>query len=471
MKYKIKYDILNYSFLGGADQNLDVSNVSDKAKSIIKVDDIPNISNSQSLEDIVKYVNDYDSIKSMSDDLDKSFKNILQKVKGLDYKTNSRNQLDKLNNFLKKINKIESSDVPRIKDDLYKVNNEALKKISSLIRNNKEIDYLSNFVKKVNELESADVSKIKEDLYKVNDETLKKMSLLKRNNKEIDNLSNFVKKVNELESTDVSKIKEDLYKVNDETLKKMSLLKRNNKEIDYLNDFVKKINELESTDIPQIKEDLNKINSEILKKISLLKSNEDIDDVNTEILSNFVNKVNKFIEIINKASDPQKEKEIKDSLNALNIKINEKIKNIISNLNLKINNKSTELINFKNKMSDMLGLFKKINEELNHQETDLKLILDEINNITLKKLNVIKKQSEDNVKLIKSYKKIFFRQTIKYIKIIKVLYRIKNIYVDKQRKFNDYIIIIENLQNGNKYDNEPKKSNGFFDNPYIELYN
>ena len=425
MKYKIKYDILNYSFLGGADQNLDVSNVSDKAKSIIKVDDIPNISNSQSLEDIVKYVNDYDSIKSMSDDLDKSFKNILQKVKGLDYKTNSRNQLDKLNNFLKKINKIESSDVPRIKDDLYKVNNEALKKISSLIRNNKEIDYLSNFVKKVNELESADVSKIKEDLYKVNDETLKKMSLLKRNNKEID----------------------------------------------YLNDFVKKINELESTDIPQIKEDLNKINSEILKKISLLKSNEDIDDVNTEILSNFVNKVNKFIEIINKASDPQKEKEIKDSLNALNIKINEKIKNIISNLNLKINNKSTELINFKNKMSDMLGLFKKINEELNHQETDLKLILDEINNITLKKLNVIKKQSEDNVKLIKSYKKIFFRQTIKYIKIIKVLYRIKNIYVDKQRKFNDYIIIIENLQNGNKYDNEPKKSNGFFDNPYIELYN
>ena len=187
-------------------------------------------------------------------------------------------------------------------------------------------------------------------------------------------------------------------------------------------------------------------------------------------LSNYIKKVNKFINILKEATDFQKEKDIRDSLNAINAKINKKLVNIVGNLKLKINEKSTELKSFKCKIKDILELFKKISKELNNQEyTNLRSILDEINKITVKKLNEIKKQSESNIKLIKSYKEIFYKQTIKYIKIIRVLYRLKNIYVNKQRKFNNYIIITENIQNGNKYDYIPKKSDEFFDNPYIEL--
>ena len=79
-------------------------------------------------------------------------------------------------------------------------------------------------LKKVNQIESSDIPKIKDDLYKVNNETLKKISLLKRNNKDIDNLNDFVKKINELESTDIPKIKDDLNKINSQILKKISLL-------------------------------------------------------------------------------------------------------------------------------------------------------------------------------------------------------------------------------------------------------
>ena len=52
MKYKINYDKLDNSLIGGSDQK-------EIFDSYINEDDMPNISNKQSLEDIMKYLKDY----------------------------------------------------------------------------------------------------------------------------------------------------------------------------------------------------------------------------------------------------------------------------------------------------------------------------------------------------------------------------------------------------------------------------
>ena len=397
MKYKKKYNILEYNFLGGANQKNEsiidegkLSSIQDLAKED-KID-IPNISNISSLNDIINYVNENDSLNSINKDLQKSFGKISKKIESLTTGNsfNSRNKIKRLGNFVEKVNELESKDLPKIKEDLDKTNAEILKKIELLKKD--------NFI---------------------NCENNKILSKYKAK------IKNFIDILNETSDNDKEKeIKDKLNTIG---------LKINEKLVNIIDDLNIKIGKTS---------DLSESKGNMLKYINYLKS---IENKNTS-------------EIAYKMND------IKNSLNDELIKL----KSTVIDKNFKLN----ELWNFKKKMIDMLDLFNKVDKKLNDEETKLKPLLDVINDTTIKeKLDIIKKQSQDNIYLIRYLKNIFYENTMKYIKVIRILFRLRNISVNKQRKFNNYIIIKERLKNGTKYNNKSIKSDLFYDNPNIEFYN
>ena len=397
MKYKKKYNILEYNFLGGANQKNEsiidegkLSSIQDLAKED-KID-IPNISNISSLNDIINYVNENDSLNSINKDLQKSFGKISKKIESLTTGNNfnSRNKVKRLGNFVEKVNELESKDLPKIKEDLDKTNAEILKKIELLKKD--------NFI---------------------NCENNKILSKYKAK------IKNFIDILNETSDNDKEKeIKDKLNTIG---------LKINEKLVNIIDDLNVKIGKTS---------DLSESKGNMLKYINYLKS---IENKNTS-------------EIAYKMND------IKNSLNDELIKL----KSTVIDKNFKLN----ELWNFKKKMIDMLDLFNKVDKKLNDEETKLKPLLDVINDTTIKeKLDIIKKQSQDNIYLIRYLKNIFYENTMKYIKVIRILFRLRNISVNKQRKFNNYIIIKERLKNGTKYNNKSIKSDLFYDNPNIEFYN
>tara|TARA_B100000886_G_scaffold86638_1_gene56825 strand:+ start:1343 stop:2560 length:1218 start_codon:yes stop_codon:yes gene_type:complete len=397
MKYKKKYNILEYNFLGGANQKNEsiidegkLSSIQDLAKED-KID-IPNISNISSLNDIINYVNENDSLNSINKDLQKSFGKISKKIESLTTGNsfNSRNKIKRLGNFVEKVNELESKDLPKIKEDLDKTNAEILKKIELLKKD--------NFI---------------------NCENNKILSKYKAK------IKNFIDILNETSDNDKEKeIKDKLNTIG---------LKINEKLVNIIDDLNVKIGKTS---------DLSESKGNMLKYINYLKS---IENKNTS-------------EIAYKMND------IKNSLNDELIKL----KSTVIDKNFKLN----ELWNFKKKMIDMLDLFNKVDKKLNDEETKLKPLLDVINDTTIKeKLDIIKKQSQDNIYLIRYLKNIFYENTMKYIKVIRILFRLRNISVNKQRKFNNYIIIKERLKNGTKYNNKSIKSDLFYDNPNIEFYN
>ena len=105
-----------------------------------------------------------------------------------------------------------------------------------------------------------------------------------------------------------------------------------------------------------------------------------------------------------------------------------------------------------------------------NNDNDIKESIKKLQEDLHDKLESIKKKSKDNIWFISYYRKYLYEHTLKHIIVIRALINLQEVAKNRQRKFNNYVIMNDIFINGSKYKQSPKKSDSFYENPYSEFY-